>query len=39
MIWGYTGICLASPLAWIGATSLLIVVYYRMIGSLNPLRG
>lgn len=39
MIWGYTGICLASPLAWIGATSLLIVVYYRMIGRLNPLRG
>ena len=39
MIWGYTGICLASPLAWIGATSLLIVVYYRMIGKLNPLKG
>ena len=32
---GYTGICLASPLAWIGATSLLIVVYYRMIGKLT----
>ena len=31
-ILGYTGICLATPLAWIGATSLLITVYYRMIG-------
>lgn len=28
---GYTGICLATPLAWIGATSLLTVVYYKMI--------
>ena len=35
-ILGYIGICLASPLAWIGATSLLIVVYYRMIGKLDP---
>ena len=39
MILGYIGICLASPLAWIGATSLLIVVYYRMIGRLDPPRG
>ena len=31
-IFGYTGICLATPLAWIGAVSLLMVVYYRMIG-------
>lgn len=31
-ILGYTGICLATPLAWIGATSLLITVYYRMFG-------
>ena len=36
LLWGYTGICLASPLAWIGATSLLILVYYRMIGKLDP---
>lgn len=28
---GYTGICLATPLAWIGAASLLTVVYYKMI--------
>ena len=28
---GYYGVCLASPLAWIGANSLLIPVYYRMI--------
>ena len=26
---GYTGVCLASPLAWLGAISLLIPVYYR----------
>ena len=26
---GYTGICLASPLAWLGAILLLIPVYYR----------
>ena len=25
---GYTGVCLATPLAWIGATSLLIPIYY-----------
>ena len=24
---GYTGICLSSPMAWIGATALLIPVY------------
>ena len=28
---GYTGICLASPLAWMGAIALLIPVYYRDI--------
>lgn len=28
-ILGYTGICLSSPMAWIGATSLLIPVYRR----------
>lgn len=28
---GYTGICLASPLAWLGATALLIPVYRREI--------
>lgn len=33
-IFEYTGICLATPLAWIGATSLLITVYYRMIRNL-----
>lgn len=27
---GYTGVALASPLAWIGACLLLIPVYYRM---------
>lgn len=26
---GYTGVCLASPLAWLGAILLLIPVYYR----------
>lgn len=26
---GYTGVCLASPLAWLGAIALLIPVYYR----------
>ncbi len=27
---GYTGVCIASPLAWAGACALLIPVYYRM---------
>lgn len=27
---GYTGICLATPLAWIGACSLLVPVYRKM---------
>ena len=31
---GYTGVCLASPLAWIGAVALLIPVYYRRVGRL-----
>lgn len=30
-IWGYTGICFSSPLAWIGAVSLLVPVYFSMI--------
>lgn len=29
---GYLGVCIASPLAWLGACVLLIPVYYRMIG-------
>ena len=28
---GYTGICLASPLAWLGADILLAVVYWIMM--------
>ena len=28
---GYTSVCIASPLAWIGARSLLIPVYYKMM--------
>lgn len=28
---GYLSVCIASPLAWLGACSLLIVCYYRMI--------
>ena len=28
---GYTSVCIASPLAWIGACTLLIPVYYRMM--------
>jgi len=28
---GYKGICLASPLAWLGATTLLIPVYYTAL--------
>ena len=28
---GYTSVCIASPLAWIGACSLLIPVYYKMM--------
>lgn len=32
---GYTGICLAHPLAWLGATSLLIPVYYARLRHLE----
>lgn len=32
---GYTGICLASPIAWIAATILLIVAYYKNINNLK----
>ena len=28
---GYTAVCIASPMAWIGACILLIPVYYRMM--------
>ena len=28
---GYLGVCLASPLAWLGACSLLVPVYYHMV--------
>ena len=28
---GYLSVCIASPLAWLGACSLLIVCYYRII--------
>ena len=36
---GYTGICLASPLAWFGAVALLIPVYYRRIHFLKESVG
>lgn len=32
---GYTGVCIASPLAWAGACALLIPVYYHMMRSLQ----
>lgn len=35
LLFGYYGICFASPLAWIGATSLLIPVYCRMVKNLH----
>ncbi len=28
---GYTSVCIASQMAWIGACSLLIPVYYKMM--------
>jgi hypothetical protein len=28
---GYTSVCITSPMAWIGACSLLIPVYYKMM--------
>ena len=28
---GYTSVCIASPMAWIRACSLLIPVYYKMM--------
>lgn len=31
LVLGYTGICFATPLAWIGAIALLIPTYYRMM--------
>ncbi len=36
---GYTGICLASPLAWAGASVLLLPVYMHMIGKKEPHRS
>lgn len=35
MVWGYYGVCFASPLAWIGATSFLIPVYYAGVRKLE----
>ena len=32
---GYTSVCIASPMAWIGACSLLIPVYYKMMKKTN----
>lgn len=32
---GYTGVCIASPLAWAGATVMLIPVYYVMLHRRN----
>ena len=29
--WGYTAVCVASPLAWLGACALLIPCYYAMM--------
>ena len=29
--WGYTSVCVASPLAWLGACALLIPCYYAMM--------
>ena len=29
---GYTSVCIASPMAWLGACALLIPCYYRMMG-------
>ncbi len=34
-VMGYTGVCLASPLAWLGAVSLLIPIYYRRVRRLG----
>ena len=33
---GYVGVCLATPLAWIGADLLLIPVYFRMMAGAAP---
>ncbi len=30
-VFGYTSVCITSPMAWIGACSLLIPVYYKMM--------
>lgn len=32
---GYTGICLATPLAWVGSTTILAISYYRDISRLS----
>ena len=33
---GYVGVCLATPLAWIGADLLLIPVYFRLMAGAAP---
>lgn len=34
-IWGYIGVCIASPIAWLGADVLLLSVYYWTISKYN----
>lgn len=36
---GYTGVCLSSPLAWLGAVSLLVPVYFHKIHVLQRPSG
>lgn len=34
-LWGYIGVCIATPLAWIGAGIYVVFVYYAMVHHLN----
>lgn len=41
-VMGFTGICLSNPVAWVGATVMLIVAYYMTMGKLlkkSPLKA
>ena len=35
-VWGFTGICLASPIAWLAGDVILIISYRKIMKELNP---
>lgn len=38
-IWGYTGICLSNPIAWLGADIFLLVTYYAVFRKIKKKGG